>query len=95
MSCALDKQTKGDLLFVCRESEQTGVDFENTLVEDEYHNIINYIYYYNGAGVSVGDVNNDGLDDLFIVSNMGANKLYLNKGGLKFQDITNSANIES
>ena len=95
MSCALDKQTNEDLLFVSREPKETGVDFENTLVEDEYHNIINYIYYYNGAGVSIGDINNDGLDDLFFVSNLGANKLYLNKGDLKFEDITNSANLKS
>ncbi|MEI2748233.1 MAG: VCBS repeat-containing protein [Ferruginibacter sp.] len=52
-----------------------------------------YMYFYNGAGVGAGDFNNDGLVDLFFASNQGQNKLFLNKGGLRFEDITTQANI--
>ncbi|MGB0880437.1 MAG: VCBS repeat-containing protein [Polaribacter sp.] len=72
---------------------QTGITFKNTLQEDAYHSIINYIYFYNGGGVSAGDISNDGLVDLFFVSNQGENKLYLNKGNLEFEDISEKANI--
>ncbi|RAJ18072.1 VCBS repeat-containing protein [Olleya aquimaris] len=75
--------------------EETGIDFSNLLKEDENHSIINYIYFYNGSGLCAGDINNDGLSDLYFVSNQGDNKLYLNKGNLKFEDITKSANVNS
>lgn len=74
-------------------SDKTGVAFINQIKEDEEHSIINYIYYYNGAGVAAGDINNDGLPDLFFVSNMGPNKLYLNKGDMQFEDISEAAGI--
>ena len=73
--------------------QDSGLDFVNLVSEDPQHSIINYIYYYNGGGVAAGDVNNDGLSDLFFVSNMGDNKLYLNKGNLKFEDVSEKANI--
>ncbi|PQJ75575.1 VCBS repeat-containing protein [Polaribacter gangjinensis] len=72
---------------------ETGVSFQNNLTEDEAHSIINYIYFYNGGGVSVGDINNDGLPDIYFVSNQGYNKLYLNNGNLKFEDITAKAKV--
>ncbi|MEO7211332.1 VCBS repeat-containing protein [Mucilaginibacter sp.] len=67
---------------------QTGITFRNDLKEDERLNVLSYEYLYNGGGVAVGDINNDGLQDVFFTSNMGQNKLYLNLGNLKFKDIT-------
>ncbi len=73
--------------------EQTGIDFVNQLAEGPKRNIIEYLYYYNGGGVAVGDINNDGLEDLFFTANEQPDKLYLNKGGLQFEDITGQAGI--
>ncbi|WP_373396878.1 hypothetical protein V8V91_19610 [Algoriphagus halophilus] len=69
-------------LFESLPPQKTGVDFTNTLNETEEFNIIEYLYFYNGGGVAAGDINNDGLIDLYFSSNQGPNKLYLNKGGL-------------
>ncbi|NMM48085.1 VCBS repeat-containing protein [Flammeovirgaceae bacterium KN852] len=66
----------------------TGIDFNNTLKYDEDFNIYTYRNFYNGGGVGLGDINNDGLLDIYMVSNMGANSLYLNLGNLKFKNIT-------
>ena len=65
--------------------EQTGILFENRLTESEENNVIEYDYFYNGAGVAVGDLNNDGLPDLYFTGNMTPDRLYLNKGDLKFE----------
>jgi len=75
--------------------EQTGVHFSNQLFEDEQLNIITFEYFYNGAGVAIGDIDNDGLQDLFFTGNMVASKLYLNRGDMSFQDITESAGIDT
>jgi len=80
-------------LFELLSPKETGVTFANTLPEDTAFNILNYLYYYNGAGVAVGDVDNDGLPDLYFSSNLGRNALYLNKGNFKFQDVTQRAGV--
>ncbi|GJG87046.1 hypothetical protein tb265_22270 [Gemmatimonadetes bacterium T265] len=71
----------------------TGVAFENTLPEAPDFNIVNYLYYYNGGGVAVGDVNGDGLPDLYFTSNLGKNRLYLNRGNYRFEDVTDRAGV--
>ncbi|MCA6079179.1 VCBS repeat-containing protein [Fulvivirga sedimenti] len=76
-------------------AEDSGIGFSNQLVSTEDWNIIEYLYFYNGAGVAAGDINNDGLVDLFFTSNQGSNKLYLNKGAMKFTDVTDQAGLAS
>ena len=71
----------------------TGIDFENKLTENDTMNYFNYTSIYMGGGVSVGDVNNDGLIDVFFTGNQVQNRLYLNKGNLKFEDITEKARV--
>ncbi len=73
--------------------EDSGIDFQNTLTENDSLNYFSYSYIYMGGGVAAGDINNDGLEDLFFTGNMVPNKLYLNKGDLKFEDISESAGV--
>ena len=80
--------------FTVLSSSQTGIDFKNILSDNQNLSILNYIYYYNGGGVAIGDINNDGLPDIYFTSNSkGNNKLYLNKGNFKFEDITANAGV--
>jgi enediyne biosynthesis protein E4 len=72
---------------------KTGIDFRNLLVEDETLNVAHYIYFYNGAGVAVGDINNDSLQDVFFTGNMVKNRLYLNKGNFEFENITTESHV--
>ena len=80
-------------LFELLPPERTGVTFANTLPEDATFNILNYLYYYNGGGVAVGDIDHDGLPDLYFTSNTGSNRLYRNKGNYQFEDITERAGV--
>lgn len=91
-----DKKYEAPLnaLFTPLSSNETGINFNNELVASENFNVFTYRNFYNGGGVSIGDINNDGLADIYFTSNMGENKLYLNKGNFKFEDITAKANVE-
>jgi hypothetical protein len=73
--------------------DASGVTFANILSEDEKQNYLNFQYIYNGGGVAVGDINNDGLPDIYFTGNEVANKLYLNKGNLVFEDVTEAAGV--
>ena len=80
-------------LFKLLPAPQTGIDFKNQLFENDSLNILNQANIYNGGGVGIGDFNKDGLMDVYFAGNMVPNKLYLNKGSLKFNDITNAAGV--
>ncbi len=83
----------GKTLFSELAGEQTGINFENKVVQEGENNILNYSYYFNGGGVAIFDINNDGLQDLYFTGNVVENKLYLNKGNLQFEDITLQAGV--
>ncbi len=80
-------------LFASLSSERTGIDFINTVKNQKDFNIFKYRNFYNGGGVAIGDINNDGLPDIYMTANMGDNKLYLNKGNLRFEDISEKAGV--
>ncbi|MES2730548.1 MAG: VCBS repeat-containing protein [Bacteroidota bacterium] len=80
-------------LFQLQSADSTHIHFVNQVVDSRDFNVFNYRNFYNGGGVAIGDINNDGLADLFLTSNMADNKLYLNKGDFKFQDITQQAGV--
>lgn len=80
-------------LFEKMDAADTGIRFVNTVTNSEEFNIFNYRNFYNGGGVAIGDVNNDGLADIFFTSNMGDNTLYLNRGDFRFEDVTKKAGV--
>lgn len=97
LSCSLEEEKRekgnGEKQFTQLTPPETGIGFKNVLTESDSLNYFSYSYIYMGGGVAAGDVNNDGLADLFFTGNMESNKLYLNKGELKFEDITESAGV--
>jgi len=74
---------------------RTGITFANTITTNDSVNVQNDVYVYNGAGVAVGDIDNDGLPDIFFAGNMVSSRLYLNKGDMRFEDITKRAGVET
>jgi hypothetical protein len=83
-----------DTLFVNLSPSKTKIHFSNTLKPQKAFGILYYLYYYNGGGVATGDINNDGLPDIYFTANSkGNNKLYLNKGNFEFEDITDKAGV--
>ncbi|MEX2346647.1 MAG: CRTAC1 family protein, partial [Balneolaceae bacterium] len=91
-SCS-GSESGNDKIFESISSEVTGIDFENTLSFDSDFNIYTYRNFYNGGGIASGDINGDGLPDLYFTGNMEPNRLYLNKGNFEFEDITESAGV--
>lgn len=89
-SCSSEDEKQFTLL----SPSETNIDFRNDVTSTRDFNIVNYMYFYDGAGVAAGDVNKDGLPDLFFVSNEGPNKLYVNKGEYRFVDVSEEAGIQ-
>ena len=92
-SCETNNITNTSSLFLLKTS--TGVTFNNSLEHTEMLNPYTYRNFYNGGGVAIGDIDNDGLPDVFFSGNQVKNQLYRNKGDLKFENISTSAGIES
>src|SRR4028118_1603630 len=88
------KEVKEDTLFKQLSSVETGITFTNNVVDTKDFNLFNYRNFYNGGGVAIGDINNDGLADIFFTSNQQKNKLYINKGNWKFEDVSAAAGVE-
>ncbi len=87
-------QPPADALFVKLPSTETGINFSNPVEDDSSYNILTYRNFYNGGGVATGDINNDGLPDIFLTANLADSKLYLNKGNFLFEDITTTSGIK-
>jgi len=93
VACSPSKSSSKKNMFVSEHPKQSGINFTNTVTESDSLNYFNFPYIYMGGGVAIGDINNDGLEDVFFTSNQNTNKLYLNKGHLKFEDITAKAKV--
>jgi hypothetical protein len=91
--CSCEQKASVTTLFEKLNPKDTNIFFENTVVEDTLFNSLNYLYFYDGGGVAVGDINNDGLADIYFTANMTINRLYLNQGNFKFADITETAGV--
>src|SRR6186997_1648493 len=88
-----ENEPEKETLFTSLKPEQTGISFSNEVKDTKELNIFTYRNFYNGGGVAIGDINNDGLSDVYLTSNMGDNKLFLNKGNWKFEDISAKAGV--
>nr|WP_315231326.1 VCBS repeat-containing protein [uncultured Flavobacterium sp.] len=93
-NCSKENSENKDALFSKLDASQTGINFLNEVKNGADMNIFKYRNFYNGGGVAIGDINNDGLSDVYFTSNLGTNKLYLNKGNFKFEDISKKAGVE-
>ncbi len=95
LGCCLEQliAQENEPLFTLLDAEQTGIHFNNLLEDTKEHNIMIYSNYYGGAGVGIGDLNNDGLADIYFAGNLAADQVYLNKGNFEFEDITTIAGI--
>ncbi|MGB4849327.1 MAG: VCBS repeat-containing protein [Saprospiraceae bacterium] len=93
ISCSQMMENKSGDLFQILEAGRTGIKFNNQLHDTDSLNILSYLYYYNGGGVAIGDINNDSLPDLYFSGNQVGNKLYLNEGNMHFSDITEKAGV--
>lgn len=93
-SCAREEENRAPL-FERLLPEQTGISFENRLARSDSINLYEFDPFYNGGGVAIGDVNNDGLSDIYFTGNMTSGRLYLNKGNFRFEDITTTAGVET
>ncbi|MCM5661908.1 VCBS repeat-containing protein [Galbibacter mesophilus] len=88
-----EKEPEKETLFSLLPTEENGIDFINEIENQKDFNIFKYRNFYNGGGVAIGDINNDSLPDIYLTANMGKNKLFLNKGNLQFEDITDKAGV--
>ena len=93
-ACVSKMENSNFKVFKSLSPMRSKIDFKNTLVENDTMNYFNYSSIYMGGGVSIGDINNDGLEDVFFTANQGVNKLYLNKGNLVFEDITAVSGVQ-
>jgi hypothetical protein len=95
VSCNKNEELQAEPLqqFELMPAEVTGIQFSNDLVSTDEFNVYKYRNFYNGGGVAIGDINNDGLVDIYLTSNLNQNKLYLNKGNFTFEDITESSGV--
>ena len=85
--------SKSDQMFTLLNPQETGVDWSHSVMESEEFNVLTYGNFYYGGGVAVGDIDNDGLEDIYLSGNMSGNALFLNKGGFTFEDITQKAGV--
>src|SRR5437763_7073129 len=91
--CGSHKKKVSEPMFTVLDENRTGLHFVNKLSPSQQFNMFYYMYFYNGAGIGAGDFNNDGLVDLFFAANQGANRMYLNRSGMKFEDVTDRAQV--